>query len=250
MAVPPHFDQDDNTCDPAQPQHNSHAAAVEVLKRTENAYRKITSFEAKLVIDSKTTFPTNPLLEKRSVSIKYQSPDQFVLFSHDSNQQAMSLVGKATDIRVQAAGRTQHFRSLKEGLFSLSGLTLRGSVVLPGCLLNIRWDDPSMAALCNNQSFIEFWMTDAELDRDIIIAERPHFCIKCESEFATWTLYIDKETHLLTRVVYNVSKDNILALNKAGHSYGRSGTIESAEISQELSDVIINKDTDIKMQND
>lgn len=116
-------------------------------------------------------------------------------------------------------------------MYAFSGITLYGSLVLPGCLLDVDWqnEDPLLPM---NRSLLNALTTKARFDGTVRVDDHDCSRVVCERETVNWVIYVDQETNLIRRADCEITEAQMERLKSRGWGGGASGNLLAISRSQ------------------
>jgi hypothetical protein len=212
----------------AQPSGEAFKAGRSILEESQKAYRSVESYHGTINVTGTTGYESGARpVTPRFFEVEFRSPDFLHLKGADSNGGSFAILIDGRKTEVLHIGDTKSFGSAEEALDVYGGVTLGGSVYLPGFLLDISWKN-EQPALPRDQSLLTAWATKAELIGSAQVEDEDCHRIACERDTASWTIYVSKESKLVRRVDESVSELQMSRLRKRGWGGGASGQVISA----------------------
>lgn len=196
----------------------------EILQKARIAYNDLDSYSGTIQLDATAKFPADTLTEQRTFRIRFKRPGSLRFEGQDSNKHPFVISIDGNSATVRWNGETEQFKSAQEALFAYSGVSLFGTFVLPGCLLDIVWNNDG-ADFPKNKSLIEAWATKARLEGSAQVGTSDCHKIVCERDTATWTLFVSKTSLLIMRADYEITEKQMDRLRSIGLGGGASGNL-------------------------
>lgn len=218
----------------AQPSGAQFTAGRRILSESQHAYANVHSYDGTIEVSATSGYPTRTSSsEQRVFDVRFEAPHKLRMDGEDSNGDPFVIRLDSKSTTIEWNGEVQQFNSAEEAFYGFSGITLDGSLLLPGCLLNIDWDnEASLSVFPQQNSFLDAWATKAQLDGTALIEGAKCHRIVCEREIVTWTIYVDTESSLLRCVNFEVNEEQMRRLNGIGQGGGASGSVISMKRSQ------------------
>jgi hypothetical protein len=218
-----------------QPKGEAYVRGKQILHDSIKAYAGIAKYVGTIKLSSTATYKIGqPPGTKRSFEIQYEAPGKLQMVTRDSNNDPLIFVIDPDSVIVVNSGEKERFKSAEEALAASSGVTLYGSYVLPGCLLDIDWHNEE-SLLPENRSFLSAWATKARLDGTVQVEGHDCHRIVCERDVVSWTIYVDKKTMLLRRADCETNEAHMRKLRTIGEGGGATGRLLAFSRSQTFS---------------
>ncbi len=202
-----------------------------ILNASRQAYAAIDSYRGSIQVSDIAGFPGGSFPQQRALTVDYEYPRHLQLEGRDSNNDPYVIRIASDSASIDWNGKTQPYESAETAILAFSGITLYGSLILPGCLLDSTWHNETYDVPMN-KSFLEACATKARLAGTTSIDGCECYRIVCERETVTWTVYVDAETKLLRRADCEISERQMRQLVARGGGGGSSGNLKAIRQSQ------------------
>jgi hypothetical protein len=216
----------------AQPTDDEFVRGRAILNASQNAYANLASYIGTIESSITTGYPGGrEHRSQRSFVIEYHSPDNLQFQGLDSNNDPIVIKYNGQTVHGKHYLTDDQFATIEEALYAYGGITLDGSLFLPGCLLEVAWTNEG-TMFPRNRSYLSAWATKAKVDGTEQVDGNECHRILCERETITFTIYVDTKSELLRRVDYEVSEAQMQRLRSFGEGGGASGRVTSMRRSQ------------------
>jgi hypothetical protein len=215
-----------------QPKGQDYELGRKILLECKQAYQNVATYSGRIEAHASSgyqdfKFAGEPLTYK----VAYKSPATLRLDGFDSNHDPLTVALDGITIKVKAVGDDYPYASTEEALYAMTGVTLYASLIVPGCLLDMKWKNED-SGFPKDRSFLDAWATKARFDGAAKIDDRDCDRVVCERDTQTWTLYVDQANKLLRRADLVIDEDQMKRLRTIGEGGGASGRVLSLSRSQ------------------
>lgn len=216
-----------------QPAGEDYVKGRRLLESSRNAYQAIRLYSGSIHLNATAMIGSHIHKEQRTLRVYYQRPLQLSLEGQNSNNVQFIIHSDGQTITAKLAGDHESFNSVADALYAFSGRTLYGSLVLPGCLLDISWANEEFH-LPNDTTLLEALATKAQLIGAVEVDGNECYHILCERDMITWTIYLDQKTSLIRQADCEVTEQQMDRLIAIGLGGGASGNLRAIKRSQKF----------------
>jgi hypothetical protein len=205
----------------------------DILLRSREAYDALTSYRGTIVVQGQYRYVGRTFTEPLNGSVSYSSPNR-ILISWREGLTGMSEQLVCDGERYWApdtasAGSPVDSTGLKDLLVEWTGVSSGITTMLPAILLRSEFEQDTLFLPAGER--LTAFAGDATLVGKETIDGHECYRVECNKDVASWTFWVDTESHLLRRVQETVTTKQ-MAVQRTRGGGGASGEIVSYSISQ------------------
>lgn len=202
----------------------------ELLLRAKDAYGRIKRYAGTVTLEDVAIYGRGPFTSRRELQVEMISPANLTLGGKDSNGDPYSIV--ANEGRARVTGPLhQSFERPADALLSLTGVSLQGSLWLPSFLLGTSWSEEIL--FVPDGDLLTTLAKNAELEGSEPIDGHDCWRLRCERDFLTCVVFLDKELELVRRLQLSASSAQMDKQRQNGGG-GRTGEIKATRSVQDF----------------
>jgi hypothetical protein len=216
------------TCVEPENVHQVVPTAADVLLASQRAHAKLESLVGTVTVEDVANYANRSFSERRTLKVFFQRPAQIRVEGSVPRSGKFTIVSKGKATRVIGFGLDGSRPSLRYALAEFSGVSLHSSLMIPGVLMDLEWQRDTL--FLPYGSLLPAFATNAELAGEERIGNSECYRLVCRRQIGTWTFYIDKENHLIRRIVEEADEEQMQVQRQAGG--GGYGGIKSIRLVQ------------------
>jgi hypothetical protein len=205
----------------------------DILLRSREAYDALTSYRGTILVQGQYRYVGRRFTAPLNGSVSYSSPNRILISWREGltgmSDQLVSDGERYWAPDTASSGSPVDSTSLKDVLVECTGVSSGITTMLPAILLRSEFEQDTLF-LPGGERLTAF-ASDATLAGKETIDGHECYRVECNKDVASWTFWVDTESHLLRRVQETVTSKQ-LAVQRTRGGGGASGEIVSYSISQ------------------